>query len=90
MTKESVFVSWQEQEIFLFATSIQIGSGAHPGSSPMDASGSLPKGCEADHSFLSRAEVNNVWGYTSTLLYAYITWYLIKYRDNFSLPFRWE
>jgi hypothetical protein len=40
-------------------------------------------GREADHSPPSSAEVN-VWSYTSTPLYAFMAWCLVKHRDNFT------
>jgi hypothetical protein len=36
------------------------------------SSGLGQSGCEADHSSLSRAEVKNVWDYTSTLPQAFM------------------
>jgi hypothetical protein len=41
-------------------------------------------GREADHSRPPSPEVKNVWGYTSTSQYAFITWCLVKLRDNFT------
>jgi hypothetical protein len=50
---------------------VQIGSGAHPASYPMDTRG-FPTGVkrperEADDSTPSIAQVKNAWSYTSTL-----------------------
>jgi hypothetical protein len=45
------------------------------------------RGLEADHSFLSSVEVKNAWSYTSTRQYVFILWYLVKRRDNFTLPY---
>jgi hypothetical protein len=39
---------------------------------------------EADHSPPSSAEVKNAWSYTSTPQYVFMTWYLVKNRDNFT------
>jgi hypothetical protein len=41
-------------------------------------------GPEADHSPPSSAEVKNAWSYTSTPQYVFMTWYLVKHRDNFT------
>jgi len=35
-------------------------------------------GCEADHSPLPSAKVKNAWSYTSTPLYVFIAWCLVK------------
>jgi hypothetical protein len=51
--------------------------------------------CEADHSPPARAEVKNVWSYTSLLRmsrcgaylgigYTFVAWYIVKHRDNFT------
>jgi hypothetical protein len=49
---------------------VQTASGAHPTSYPMGtraiSMGLKRQGREADHSSLSRAEVKNMWNYTST------------------------
>jgi hypothetical protein len=42
---------------------------------------------ETDHSLPSSAKVQNAWGYTSTLPYVFMAWYLVKHRDNFTLPY---
>jgi hypothetical protein len=42
MAKEFVFDSWKGQETSLLKI-VHIGSGAHPGSNPMDAGDPLPK-----------------------------------------------
>jgi len=34
---------------------------------------------------LSSAEVKNVWSYTSTALYVFMAWSIVKHRDNFIL-----
>jgi len=56
-------------------------------------------GREADHSPPSSAEVKNAWIYTSTTHtsswrgaqsrtgYVFMTWYLVKHRDNFTFTF---
>jgi hypothetical protein len=41
-------------------------------------------GREGDHSISSRAEVKNAWTNTSTTQYVFMTWYLVKRRDNFA------
>jgi hypothetical protein len=40
----------------------------------------------ADHSPPSSAEIN-MWNYTSTTPYAFMVWYLVKHRDNFTFAF---
>jgi hypothetical protein len=40
---------------------------------------------EADHSHQSSGEVENAWGYTSTLPYVFMVWCLIKHTDIFTL-----
>jgi hypothetical protein len=40
-------------------------------------------GHEADH---SSPEVKNAWNYVSVPPYAFMTQWLVKYRDNFTLP----
>jgi len=42
------------------------------------------QGHEADHSPPSNAGVKNAWRYTSTPQYAFMAWFSIKHRDNFS------
>jgi hypothetical protein len=39
---------------------------------------------EADHSPPSSTEVKNAWSYTSTPLYVFMTWRLVKHRDSFT------
>jgi hypothetical protein len=39
-------------------------------------------GRKPDHSFPSSAELNNVWKHTSTPLYAFMAWFLIKQRET--------
>jgi hypothetical protein len=43
----------------------------------------LSLGHEADRSPPSSAEVNNVWRYTSTPAYVFMSWCLVKRRENF-------
>jgi len=40
---------------------------------------------EADHSPPSSADIKDAWSYTSTPQYLYMTWCLVKQRDNFAL-----
>jgi hypothetical protein len=54
-----------------------------------------PSRCEYDQSLPSCGKVKNAWRYTSTPLCIFMTWFLIKHRDNFifllhSLPHRAE
>jgi hypothetical protein len=44
--------------------------------------------CEADLSPSSSAEVKNTWNYTSIPLHVFMSWCLIKHRDNFTLRLR--
>jgi hypothetical protein len=44
-------------------------------------------GHEADKSSPSSSEVNNAWSYTSTPQYIFITWRLVRHRDNFTFNF---
>jgi len=44
-------------------------------------------GSEAHHSPPSGAEVKNAWSYTSTPLYAFLAWCLVKHRDNFNFTY---
>jgi hypothetical protein len=67
---------------------VQNCSGAHqppiqwvPGALPL---GVKRPGRETDHSPPSSAEVKNEWSYTSTPQYAFMTWCLVKHRDNFT------
>jgi hypothetical protein len=70
---------------------VQKCSGVHTPSCPMDTRGSFPglkrPGREADHSPPSSAEVKNAWSYTSTPLYVFMAWCLVKHRDNFIFTF---
>jgi hypothetical protein len=44
-------------------------------------------GYEADYSPPPSSEVKNSWSYASTPSYVFMTWSLIKHKDNFTLPF---
>jgi hypothetical protein len=44
-------------------------------------------GREADHSHQSSAAVMNTWNYTSAPSFAFMAWCLVKYGDNFTLPY---
>jgi hypothetical protein len=44
-------------------------------------------GREADNSPPFSAEVKNAWSYTSTPQYVFMTWCLVKHRDNFIFTF---
>jgi hypothetical protein len=76
------FDSRKRQEFFLFAT---VSRPAHTRWVPrVQSSEVMRPGCEADHSPPSSTEVKNEWSYTSTPHYAFLTWYLLKHRVNFS------
>jgi hypothetical protein len=68
---------------------VQTCSGAHPASYPMGTGGSYTRvnvaKHEADQSPLSSAEVKNTCSYTSTSLYIFMVWCLVKHKDNFTL-----
>jgi len=56
---------------------VQTGSRAHPTTCRFTLGVKWP--CrEADHSPQSSAKVKNVWSYTSTPLYVFMAWYVIK------------
>jgi hypothetical protein len=68
-----------QEEIFFPSHRFQTGSGAHPASYPTGI-GSLfgvkrPER-EADHSSPSSTEIKNVWRYTSTPPYVFMTRYV--------------
>jgi len=67
---------------------IQTGCEVHPASYQMANGdpGLKWSELEAEHSLPPSAEVKNAWGYTSTPQY-FIAWCLVKYRDNFTLPY---
>jgi hypothetical protein len=44
-------------------------------------------GSEADHSPPSSIEPKYVWSYTSTPIYVFIAWCLVKHRDKFTFTF---
>jgi len=45
---------------------------------------------EADHLFPFSAEIKNVWKYTSTLPYVFMTWYLLKNTGKFKFIFHFK
>jgi hypothetical protein len=63
-------------------------SGAHPASYPMGTGVSFPgvkrPEHEANHSPTAGVEVKNAWSYTSTPQYVFMSWCLVKHRDNFT------
>jgi hypothetical protein len=67
---------------------VQTGSEAHPASCPVATGGSFPSlrrpEREADHSPLYRAEVKNVWSYTSTPTYDFMAWCLVQHKNSFT------
>jgi hypothetical protein len=73
--------------IFLFTTAAR--TALRPTQPPIKwVSGALPlgvnrQGREADHSPPSSAEVKNAWSYTSIPQHAFISWCIVKHRDNF-------
>jgi hypothetical protein len=42
---------------------------------------------EADHSTSPSVKVKNAWHYTSTPLYIFVAWCLVKHRDTFTFTF---
>jgi hypothetical protein len=80
------FESWQELGIF---TSPQCRLALGPTQPPIQwvpGLGEKLLGHEADHSHPSSAEVKNAWSYTSTPLYAFMTWCSVKKSTGTSLP----
>jgi hypothetical protein len=59
---------------------VLIGSGAHPASCPMGATGYFPEGKqpkrEANHSLPFAAVVKNAWSFTFSPPYAFVAWCL--------------
>jgi hypothetical protein len=83
------FESWQGLGIFLFT--ITSRTALRPSQPPIQwVPGDLslrvkwPEG-KTDHSPPSSAEVKNAWRYTSTPQYVFMSWCLVKHRDNFTL-----
>jgi hypothetical protein len=84
--EESWFDSRYRQESFL--RGVQTGSGSYPASYPMGTGGSLPCGKRP-----GREAIKNALRNSSSSLYVFKSWYLIKYRDNFAyslLGQRWN
>jgi hypothetical protein len=82
MAKESWFDSQQVQEIFLFSTmSRPVMEPTQPPSYPLRIGKLLRH--EIAHLPPFSAEVKNTWVYTSTVLYVFMVWYLIKHMDSF-------
>jgi hypothetical protein len=75
MTEGSEFKSRYGQEFSLLHV-VQIGSGIHPTSYPIDTYRSFPGGrapeSESDHSPPASAEVKEMWIYTSTPPYVFM------------------
>jgi hypothetical protein len=78
--------------IFFFRHRFQTGSGSHqPPIQWVPATlfaGIKQAGREADHSPHSRVQVKYMWCYTSTSLYIFMAWCLVKHRASFPLSFR--
>jgi hypothetical protein len=70
---------------------LQTGSEAHPASYLMGTRGYFPGGKAAGmwtgHSHTSSAEVKNAWSYTSSPLYAFLSWCSIKKGTGATLRF---
>jgi hypothetical protein len=65
---------------------LKTGSGAHPASYPVSTGDTLKRPeLEADHSPPSSAEVKYALSYTSTPMYVFMAWCLVKHRKT--LPF---
>jgi hypothetical protein len=85
------FDSWRRLGIFLFTTASRTALG--PTQPPIQWVPGVPSlevkrpGREADHSPTSSAEVKNAWSYTSTPLYVFMAWCLVKHRDNCTFTF---
>jgi hypothetical protein len=88
-TGELVFDSWQGQEIFFFSTASSRTLGP---SKPHiywiwgpRFQGIKLLGTKTDRSPSYNAEAKNMWSYTSTCPYIFMTRYIIKHRNNFAL-----
>jgi hypothetical protein len=96
------FDSRQGAENFTLRHRVQTESGVHITFYTTGTGGSFAGdkvGREADHSLLPNFEVKNAWSYTSTSLYVFAVWCLVKYRihlhgagpikykDNFTFTF---
>jgi hypothetical protein len=79
-----VSISIRASDGFSLRHRVQTGSGTHPTSYPMGIERFSPRvkwpGSEVVHSPPSIAEVKNAWNYTSTPLYVFMAWCLIKLR----------
>jgi hypothetical protein len=80
------FDSTQEQALLVTEFRPALGSTRSPiQQEPGDLSPGVKwPGHEADNSTLSIAQVKNVWSYTSTPPYAFVAWYLVKHKGNFT------
>jgi hypothetical protein len=93
-TEKSRFDSQQGQEIFLSSTASRpaLGPTQFPTQCVLGILSSETKRprFETNHSPPANAEVKNVWSYNSTPLYVFMSWRLIKRRDNFTLQLEEE
>jgi hypothetical protein len=86
VTERTGFAFQQGEGFFLFANVFRpaLGSSQPPIQwiSGALSSGVKRSGHEDDYSPPSSAEVKNAWSYTSTRLYVFMAWYLIKRRTR--------
>jgi hypothetical protein len=79
---ETDFDSWQKQEFFSSSPSPdQVGGATNLQSSWYR--GFFPGG-DADHIFSSSTKDRNSWSYNSNSLHVFMSWCLIRQRDNFA------
>jgi len=74
---------------FLFPTVFRLALGPTQPSTQWAPGALTPEekcpGREADRSLPSSTEITNAWSCTSIPQYVFMAWYLVKYRDNFTL-----
>jgi hypothetical protein len=74
---------------FFLRHRVQNGSRAHPASYPTGTGGSFPSCREmkpTTHLHLF-PRPKNAWSYTATPQDVFMAWWLVKHRDNFTLPY---
>jgi hypothetical protein len=70
-------------ETILFTTASRLALGPNQPPNQLTPEPGCP-GHETDHALPSSAEVKNAWSYAFTPPYAFMTWCLVKHRDNFT------
>jgi hypothetical protein len=88
-----MFDSRQWRGIFLFTSASKLALG--PTQLPLQwvpgilSAGEKRPRRSADPSPRNSAEVKNAWGYTSTIPYIFMSWCLVKHRNNFIFTVYW-